>query len=44
MNNITSQNNEGSMSGGKIQKNSSNGVVKDNYHTITVTIKQVKPK
>ena len=30
--------------GDEIPENSSNGIVKDNYHTMTVTIKQVKPK
>ena len=30
--------------GGKTPKNSSNGIVKDNYHTIAVTIRQVQPK
>ena len=30
--------------GGKTPKNSSNGIVRGNYHTITVTIAQVKPK
>ena len=30
--------------GSKIPKNSSNGIVKDNYHTIAVTIRQVQPK
>ena len=30
--------------GGKTPKNSSNGILKDNYHNITVSIKQVKPK